>query len=124
MSMLSQVIPMIHILSRKVEMLFGKRMGIDTMLESLKEAMVSRLSAILYDPKVHIFATLLDPRYKASLFIEEEAEQYRQDLTRELEILNSTSENTAASNGCDSGSPRKDTGTEESLWSLKPIKRD
>lgn len=123
MSTLSQVIPMIHILSRKVEMLFGETMGIDTMLKSLKEAMASRLSATLHDPR-YIFATLLDPRYKASLFTEEEAEQYRQDLIRELEILNSTSVDTAASNGCDSGSPLKDTGTEESLWSLAPIKRD
>ena len=110
MSTLSQVIPMIHILSRKVEMLFGETMGIDTMLKSLKEAMASRLSATLHDPR-YIFATLLDPRYKASLFTEEEAEQYRQDLIRELEILNSTSEDTATSNGCDSGSPLKDTGT-------------
>ena len=38
--------------------------------------------------------------------------------------MNSTSEDTATSNGCDSGSPLKDTGTEESLWSLAPIKRD
>ncbi|XP_069855906.1 zinc finger BED domain-containing protein 4 [Dipodomys merriami] len=116
-STLSQVIPMIHILSRKVEMLFGETMGIDTMLKSLKEAMASRLSATLHDPR-YVFATLLDPRYKASLFTEEEAEQYRQDLIRELEILNSTSEDTATSNGCDSGSPSKDCGGEESLWSL------
>ncbi|XP_008832936.1 zinc finger BED domain-containing protein 4 [Nannospalax galili] len=123
MSTLSQVIPMIHILSRKVEMLFGETMGIDTMLKSLKEAMASRLSATLHDPR-YIFATLLDPRYKASLFTEEEAEQYRQDLIRELEILNSTSEDTATSNGCDSGSPLKDSSTGESLWSLvAPIKR-
>jgi hypothetical protein len=116
-STLSQVIPMIHILSRKVDMLFGETMGIDTMLKSLKEAMASRLSATLHDPR-YIFATLLDPRYKASLFTEEEAEQYRQDLIRELEILNSTSEDTATSNGCDSGSPSKDSGGGENLWSL------
>ena len=123
MSTLSQVIPMIHILSRKVEMLFGETMGIDTMLKSLKKAMASCLSATLHDPR-YIFATLLDPRYKASLFTEEEAEQYRQDLIRELEILNSTSDDTATSKGYDSGSPLKDTGTEESLWSLAPVKRD
>nr|XP_027808942.1 zinc finger BED domain-containing protein 4 [Marmota flaviventris]XP_027808943.1 zinc finger BED domain-containing protein 4 [Marmota flaviventris]XP_027808944.1 zinc finger BED domain-containing protein 4 [Marmota flaviventris]XP_027808946.1 zinc finger BED domain-containing protein 4 [Marmota flaviventris] len=116
-STLSQVIPMIHILSRKVEMLFGETMGIDTMLKSLKEAMASRLSATLHDPR-YVFATLLDPRYKASLFTEEEAEQYRQDLIRELEILNSTSEDTAASDGCDSGPPSRDSGGGESLWSL------
>ena len=112
MSTLSQVIPMIHILSRKVEMLFGETMGIDTMLKSLKEAMAIRLSATLHDPR-YIIATLLDPHYKASLFTEEEAEQYRQDLIRELEILNSTSEDTATSNGCDSGSLLKDTGTDK-----------
>ncbi|KAL1766333.1 zinc finger protein BED domain-containing protein 4 [Sigmodon hispidus] len=72
--------------------------------------MASPLSATLHDPR-YIFPTLLDPHYKASLFTEEEAEQYRQDLIRELEILNSTSEDTATSNGCDSGSPLKDTGT-------------
>ncbi|XP_046316688.1 zinc finger BED domain-containing protein 4-like [Marmota monax] len=116
-STLSQVIPMIHILSRKVEMLFGETMGIDTMLKSLKEAMASRLSATLHDPR-YAFATLLDPRYKASLFTEEEAEQYRQDLIRELEILNSTSEDTAASDGCDSGPQSRDSGGGESLWSL------
>lgn len=115
-STLSQVIPMIHILSRKVEMLFGETMGIDTMLKSLKEAMASRLSATLHDPR-YVFATLLDPRYKASLFTEEEAEQYRQDLIRELEILNSTSEDTAASHGCDSGSLPGASGGED-LWSL------
>ncbi|KAL6064338.1 hypothetical protein STEG23_016751 [Scotinomys teguina] len=38
MSTLSHVIPMIHILSRRVEILFGETMGIDTMLKSLKEA--------------------------------------------------------------------------------------
>ncbi|XP_012645038.1 zinc finger BED domain-containing protein 4 [Microcebus murinus] len=116
-STLSQVIPMIHILTRKVEMLFGETMGIDTMLKSLKEAMVSRLAATLHDPR-YVFATLLDPRYKASLFTEEEAEQYKQDLIRELEILNSTSDDTLASNGRAAGSPSKDSTGEESLWSL------
>lgn len=117
MSTLSQVIPMIHILNRKVEMLFEETMGIDTMLKSLKEAMVSRLSATLHDPR-YIFATLLDPRYKASLFSEEEAEQYKQDLIRELEMLNSTSEDIPVSNGCAPGSPSRDCSGDESLWSL------
>ncbi|XP_007974354.2 zinc finger BED domain-containing protein 4 [Chlorocebus sabaeus] len=117
MSTLSQVIPMVHILNRKVEMLFEETMGIDTMLRSLKEAMVSRLSATLHDPR-YVFATLLDPRYKASLFTEEETEQYKQDLIRELELMNSTSEDAAASHRCDAGSPSKDSAAEESLWSL------
>ncbi|XP_066214818.1 zinc finger BED domain-containing protein 4 [Saccopteryx leptura] len=117
MSTLSQVIPMIHILNRKIEMLFEETMGIDTMLKSLKEAMVSRLSATLHDPR-YIFATLLDPRYKASLFSEEEAEQYKQDLIRELKMLNSTSEDTTVSNGCALGSPSRDSDGDESLWSL------
>ncbi|KAM5333655.1 zinc finger BED domain-containing protein 4 isoform 1-T2 [Glossophaga mutica] len=110
MATLSQVIPMTHILSRRVEMLFEETMGIDTMLKSLKEALVSRLSAALRDPRC-IFATLLDPRYKASLFSEEEAEQYKQDLIRELETLNSTSEDAPVPNGCDPSGA-------ESLWSL------
>uniref|UniRef100_A0A8C5NVU4 BED-type domain-containing protein n=1 Tax=Jaculus jaculus TaxID=51337 RepID=A0A8C5NVU4_JACJA len=122
MSTLIQIIPMIHILTGKVEMLFGETMGIDTMPKSLKEAMASRLSTTFHDPR-YIFATLLDPRYKASLFTEEEVEQYRQDLIRELEILNSTSEDKATSNGCDSESPSKDFSAEESLWSLMaPVK--
>ncbi|XP_068956424.1 zinc finger BED domain-containing protein 4 [Petaurus breviceps papuanus] len=117
MSTLSQVIPMIHILNRKIEMLFEETMGIDTMLKSLKEAMVSRLSSTLHDPR-YIFATLLDPRYKASLFTEEEAEQYKQDLIRELEILSSTSDDKPVSNGCDIGSPSTNSVGENSLWSL------
>ncbi|XP_019399036.1 PREDICTED: zinc finger BED domain-containing protein 4 [Crocodylus porosus] len=118
MSTLSQVIPMIHILNRKIEMLFEETMGIDTMLKSLKEAMVSRLSSTLHDPR-YIFATLLDPRYKASLFTEEEAEQYKQDLIRELEIMSSTSEDEKpVSNGCDIGSPSANSYGEDSLWSL------
>ncbi|XP_054998905.1 zinc finger BED domain-containing protein 4 isoform X1 [Sorex araneus] len=116
-STLSQVIPMIHILSRKIEMLFEETMGIDTMLKSLKEAVVSRLAATLRDPR-YIFATLLDPRYKASLFSEEEAEQYRQDLIRELEMLNSTSDHMPIRNGRDPGAPPQGPSGEESLWSL------
>nr|XP_060512050.1 zinc finger BED domain-containing protein 4 [Panthera onca]XP_060512052.1 zinc finger BED domain-containing protein 4 [Panthera onca]XP_060512053.1 zinc finger BED domain-containing protein 4 [Panthera onca] len=116
-STLGQVIPMIHILNRKIEMLFEETMGIDTMLKSLKEAMVSRLAATLHDPR-YVFATLLDPRYKASLFSEEEATQYKQDLIRELEELNSTSEDAPVSNGCHPGSPSRDSVGEEDLWSL------
>ncbi|XP_044279363.1 zinc finger BED domain-containing protein 4 [Varanus komodoensis] len=118
MSTLSQVIPMIHILNRKIELLFEETMGIDTMLKSLKEAMVSRLSSTLHDPR-YIFATLLDPRYKASLFTEEEAEQYKQDLIRELEILNATSDDEQpVSNGCGVGSPSKNSYGDNNLWSL------
>ncbi|NXW43367.1 ZBED4 protein, partial [Nyctiprogne leucopyga] len=118
MSTLSQVIPMIHILNRKIEMLFEETMGIDTMLKSLKEAMVSRLSSMLHDPR-YIFATLLDPRYKTSLFTEEEAEQYKQDLIRELEIMSSTSDDDKpVSNGCDTGSPSTNSYGEDNLWSL------
>ncbi|XP_060633780.2 zinc finger BED domain-containing protein 4 [Anolis sagrei] len=118
MSTLSQVIPMIHILNRKIELLFEETMGIDTMLKSLKEAMVSRLSSTLHDPR-YIFATLLDPRYKASLFTEEEAEQYKQDLIRELEILNATSDDDKpVSNGCGIGSPSKNSYGDSNLWSL------
>ncbi|XP_057598206.1 zinc finger BED domain-containing protein 4 [Hippopotamus amphibius kiboko] len=116
-SALSQVIPMMHILGRRVEMLFQETMGIDTMLGSLREAVVSRLSAALHDPR-YALATLLDPRYKASLFSEEEAEQYKQDLIRELETLDSTSGPAPVSNGCDPGSPARDGAGEESLWSL------
>ncbi|KAM5287866.1 zinc finger BED domain-containing protein 4 [Ctenodactylus gundi] len=116
-STLSQVIPMVHILSRKVDMLFGETTGIDTMLKSLKEAMASHLSATLHDPR-YVFATLLDPRYKASLFTEEEAEQYRQDLIRELHVLHSTSEDTAAAHSCGSGSPAGASGGGEDLWAL------
>ncbi|MEE6481154.1 hypothetical protein FKM82_012766 [Ascaphus truei] len=115
MATLSQVIPMIHILNRKIEMLFEETMGIDTMLKSLKEAMVCRLSSTLHDPR-YIFATLLDPRYKASLFAEEEAEEYKQGLIRELEILSSTSHDIPVPNGCNKSSP-KNKG-EENIWSL------
>ncbi|XP_029472094.1 zinc finger BED domain-containing protein 4-like [Rhinatrema bivittatum] len=118
MATLSQVIPMIHILNRKIEMLFEETMGIDTMLKSLKEAMVCRLSSTLHDPR-YVFATLLDPRYKTSLFTEEEAEQYKQDLIRELEILSSTSDDKPVSNGCDTGSPSKTSfSVEDNIWSL------
>ncbi|XP_056429688.1 zinc finger BED domain-containing protein 4 [Hyla sarda] len=112
---LSQVIPMIHILNRKIEMLFEETMGIDTMLKSLKEAMVCRLSSTLHDPR-YIFATLLDPRYKASLFSEEEAEEYKHGLISELEILNSTSDDTLVINGCNKHSPPNHK--DDNIWSL------
>ncbi|XP_063783197.1 zinc finger BED domain-containing protein 4 [Pseudophryne corroboree] len=112
---LSQVIPMIHILNRKIEMLFEETMGIDTMLKSLKEAMVCRLSSTLHDPR-YIFATLLDPRYKASLFSEEEAEEYKLGLIRELELLNSTSDDAPVLNGCNKHSPPKHK--DDNIWSL------
>lgn len=80
--------------------------------------MVSRLSSTLHDPR-YIFATLLDPRYKTSLFTEEEAEQYKQDLIRELEIMSSTSDDDKpVSNGCDIGSPSTNSYGEDNLWSL------
>ncbi|XP_058164950.1 zinc finger BED domain-containing protein 4 [Dasypus novemcinctus] len=113
-STLGQVIPMIHVLTRKVEALAEETTGIDTMLRVLREALLSRAAATLRDPR-YVFATLLDPRYKASLFSEEEAAQYKQDLVRELELLTSTSAD-ASLNGCAAGSP--DAGAEEGLWSL------
>ncbi|XP_037702596.1 zinc finger BED domain-containing protein 4 [Choloepus didactylus] len=114
---LGQVIPMVHLLSRKVEALFEETLGIDPMLRALREALLSRCSAALHDPR-YVLATLLDPRYKASLFTDEEAEQYKQDLIRELETLTSTSADRPVSNGCDAGSPPRDPAGEENLWSL------
>ena len=73
MSTLIQVIQMIHSLNWKINMLFEEMMSIGTMLMSLKEAMVSGLSDTLHKPR-YIFATLLDPHYKASLYCKEEAE--------------------------------------------------
>ncbi|XP_077025324.1 zinc finger BED domain-containing protein 4 [Tamandua tetradactyla] len=116
-STLSQVIPMVHVLTRKIEALFEETLGIDPMLRALREALLSRSAATLHDPR-YIFATLLDPRYKASLFTEEEAEQYKQDLIRELEILTSTSAEKPVSNGCDAGLPLKDSAGAENLWAL------
>ncbi|XP_061571261.1 zinc finger BED domain-containing protein 4 [Cololabis saira] len=117
---LGQVIPLIHILNRKIDMLFDETVGIDNMLKSLKEAMVSRMSATLRDPR-YTWATMLDPRYKTSLFSEEEAEQCKQDLIRELDF-SSTSDaiNPPLPNGCSEAAvsysnthPNKDN-----LWSL------
>ncbi|XP_006007424.1 zinc finger BED domain-containing protein 4 [Latimeria chalumnae] len=120
MATLSQVIPMIHILNRKIDLLFEETMGIDNMLKSLKEAMVSRFSSTLYDPR-YIFATLLDPRYKTSLLSEEEGEQYKKDLINELEMLNCNSnECKPVSNGCDVKSlpSNKLHGGGDNLWAL------
>ncbi|XP_029350629.1 zinc finger BED domain-containing protein 4 [Echeneis naucrates] len=118
---LGQVIPLIHILNRKIDLLFDETVGIDTMLKSLKEAMVSRMSATLHDPR-YTWATMLDPRYKTSLFTEEEAEQCKQDLIRELDLFSSTSvaDKPALPNGCneDPGSPNNSDSNKDNLWSL------
>lgn len=118
---LGQVIPLIHILNRKIDLLFDETVGIDTMLRSLKEAMVSRMSATLHDPR-YAWATMLDPRYKTSLFTEEEAERCKQDLIRELDSSSSTSgaDKPLLPNGCSEApaSPNTSDSTKESLWSL------
>lgn len=117
---LGQVIPLIHILNRKIDMLFDETMGIDNMLKSLKDSMVSRMSSTLQDPR-YTWATMLDPRYKTSLFTEEEAEQCKQELIRELEVSISTSPETKSqlSNGCsDALVPNSSPSTKDNLWSL------
>ncbi|KPP66043.1 zinc finger BED domain-containing protein 4-like [Scleropages formosus] len=119
---LGQVIPLIHILNRKIDMLFDETMGIDNMLKSLKEAMVSRMSSTLHDPR-YTWATMLDPRYKTSLFTEEEAEQCKQDLIRELEASLSTSVDPEPllSNGCNKIPASSDsslTTNKDNLWAL------
>ncbi|KAF3704986.1 Zinc finger BED domain-containing protein 4 [Channa argus] len=119
---LGQVIPLIHILNRKIDLLFDETVGIDNMLKSLKEAMVSRMSATLHDPH-YTWATMLDPRYKTSLFTEEEAEQCKQDLIRELD-LSSSSTSVAVKpplpNGCNEASDSSNTSpsNKDNLWSL------
>ncbi|XP_051911133.1 zinc finger BED domain-containing protein 4 [Hippocampus zosterae] len=111
---LGQVVPLIHILNRKIELLFDETVGIDNMLRSLKEATVSRMSATLGDPRF-TWATMLDPRYKTSLFTEEEAERCKQDLIRELDLFSSTStEKSLLLNGCDEA-PASD---KDNIWSL------
>ncbi|XP_036376341.1 zinc finger BED domain-containing protein 4 [Megalops cyprinoides] len=118
---LGQVIPLIHILNRKIDMLFDETMGIDNMLKSLKEAMVSRMSSTLHDSR-YTWATMLDPRYKTSLFTVEEAEQCKQDLIRELEASLSTSAETkpSLSNGCSEvPSPSSSIlSNKDNLWAL------
>lgn len=118
---LGQVIPLIHILNRKIDLLFDETVGIDTMLKSLKEAMVSKMSATLHDPR-YTWATMLDPRYKTSLFTEEEAEQCKQDLIRELDLSSSTSAEVKPllPNGCNEATVSSDTShpSKDNLWSL------
>ncbi|KAM6895776.1 zinc finger BED domain-containing protein 4 [Xenentodon cancila] len=118
---LGQVIPLIHILNRKIDMLFDETVGIDNMLKSLKEAMVSRMSATLRDPR-YTWATMLDPRYKTSLFSEEEAEQCKQDLIQELDLSSSTSDAVTPllSNGCSEATVSYSTSqsNKDNLWSL------
>ncbi|KAG9280409.1 zinc finger BED domain-containing protein 4 [Astyanax mexicanus] len=122
-STLGQVIPLIHILNRKIDMLFDETMGIDNMLKSLKEAMVTRMSPILHDTR-YTWATVLDPRYKTSLFTEEEAEQCKQDLIRELDKVSlattSPDTKTQLSNGCVEVPASSDgpSGKKENLWAL------
>nr|XP_023693884.1 zinc finger BED domain-containing protein 4-like [Paramormyrops kingsleyae]XP_023693892.1 zinc finger BED domain-containing protein 4-like [Paramormyrops kingsleyae]XP_023693900.1 zinc finger BED domain-containing protein 4-like [Paramormyrops kingsleyae]XP_023693908.1 zinc finger BED domain-containing protein 4-like [Paramormyrops kingsleyae] len=118
---LGQVIPLIHILNRKIDLLFDETMGIDNMLKSLKEAMVSQMSSTLHDAR-YMWATMLDPRYKTTLFTVEEAEQCKQDLIRELEESLSTSAETKSflSNGC-SDAPATSSSTQsnkDNLWAL------
>ncbi|XP_030641710.1 zinc finger BED domain-containing protein 4 [Chanos chanos] len=118
---LGQVIPLIHILNRKIDMLFDETMGIDNMLKSLKEAMVTRMSPTLHDPR-YTWATMLDPRYKTSLFTEEEAEQCKQDLIRELDLSLSTSAEPRPplSNGCTNVPPSSNSSVtnKDNLWAL------
>ncbi|XP_062852522.1 zinc finger BED domain-containing protein 4 [Trichomycterus rosablanca] len=114
---LGQVIPLIHILNRKIDMLFDETMGIDNMLKSLKDAMVTRMSPILQDP-CYTWATMLDPRYKTSLFTEEEAERCKQELIREVEQVSMSA--SPLSNGCSevSLSSSSSTTNKDNLWAL------
>ncbi|XP_076860894.1 zinc finger BED domain-containing protein 4 isoform X1 [Brachyhypopomus gauderio] len=119
---LGQVIPLIHILNRKIDMLFDETMGIDNMLKSLKESMVTKMSPALHDPR-YTWATMLDPRYKTSLFTEDEAEQCKQDLIRELEkvyVSTSTETKSPLSNGYSEvpASSNSPTTKKDNLWSL------
>lgn len=119
---LGQVIPLIHILNRKIDMLFDETMGIDNMLKSLQESMVTRMSQTLHDPR-YMWATMLDPRYKTSLFTEEEAEQCKQDLIQELELSTSTTTETKPplSNGYSevpTSTNSSATNKKDNLWAL------
>ncbi|XP_013869994.1 zinc finger BED domain-containing protein 4 [Austrofundulus limnaeus] len=109
---LGQVIPLVHILNRKIDLLFDETVGIDNMLRSLKEAMVTRLSAVLRDPQ-YTWATMLDPRYKTSLFTEEEAERCKLDLIQELDLSSTTSINSLLPNGYG-----EDPDSNKNLWSM------
>ncbi|KAM3859075.1 zinc finger BED domain-containing protein 4 [Diretmus argenteus] len=118
---LGQVIPLVHILNRKIDLLFDETVGIDNMLKSLKEAMVSRMSSTLHDAR-YTWATMLDPRYKTSLFTEEEAERCKQDLIQELDLSFPTS--VAAKpplpNGCSEAPASSNSShlNKDNLWSL------
>lgn len=117
---LGQVIPLIHILNRKIDMLFDETMGIDNMLKSLKDAMVTRMSPTLQDPR-YTWATLLDPRYKTSLFTEEDAEKFKQELIQEVEqVFTSATATPPLSNGCSEGSfsSSGSTNNKDNLWAL------
>lgn len=117
---LGQVIPLIHILNRKIDLLFDETVGIDTMLKSLKEAMVNRMSATLHDQR-YAWATMLDPRYKTSLFTEEEAERCKLNLIQELDLPStSVAEENLLPNGCSeaSVSPNASQSSQDNLWSL------
>lgn len=119
---LGQVIPLIHILNRKIDMLFDETMGIDNMLKSLKEAMVTRMSSTLHDPH-YTWATMLDPRYKTSLFTEEEAEKCKQELIREVQRVSmseSAETKSPLSNGCseDPAPSNSSSSNNDNLWAL------
>ncbi|KAF7659253.1 hypothetical protein LDENG_00001080 [Lucifuga dentata] len=119
---LGQVIPLIHILNRKIDLLFDETVGIDNMLKSLKEAMVSKMSSTLHDPR-YTWATMLDPRYKTSLFTEEEAERCKQDLIQELDSSSYTSVTVKPPlpNGCSNETPVSSSSSQsnkDNLWSL------
>ncbi|KAJ3612478.1 hypothetical protein NHX12_020753 [Muraenolepis orangiensis] len=118
---LGQIIPLIHILNRKVDLLFDETVGIDNMLKSLKEAMVGRMSVPLHDSR-YTWATMLDPRYKTSLFTEDEAEQCKQDLVHELNLSSSTSapdDTPLLPNGCGGDPAAAAIGSSrDNLWSL------
>uniref|UniRef100_A0A3P8T7U5 Zinc finger, BED-type containing 4 n=1 Tax=Amphiprion percula TaxID=161767 RepID=A0A3P8T7U5_AMPPE len=118
---LGQVIPLIHILNRKIDLLFDETVGIDTMLKSLQEALVSRMSAILHDPR-YTWATMLDPRYKTSLFTEEEAERCKQDLIQELDSSTSDAAKPLLPNGCNEAAVSSSTShpDKDNIWSLMP----
>lgn len=115
---LGQVIPLVHILNRKIDLLFDETVGIDNMLRSLKEAMVTRLSAILRDSQ-YTWATMLDPRYKTSMFTEEEAERCKLDLIQELDLSSSTSVNSFLPNGYSEDPVSSSTPhLNKNLWSV------
>ncbi|KAG5845951.1 hypothetical protein ANANG_G00144610 [Anguilla anguilla] len=117
---LGQVIPLIHILNRKIDLLFDETMGIDNMLKSLKEAMMSRMSSTLHDPR-YMWATMLDPRYKTSLFTEGEAEQCKQDLIQEIDTISTSAKKThLLSNGCSEIRPPPNSilSNKDNLWAL------